>query len=84
MEEKIIHHTRLMRKNGNDLEWRIVCNEQLIDNEEVTGNIDKISCPSCREKTEARLKHIQEEYGSKIAAIPWVKEAIKDGVFEDD
>ena len=78
-----IHHVRLMSLD-KELEWRIVCSEQLEEKAETTGNIGKVTCKNCREKSEARLKRIQEKYGLRIGKIPWVKEAVNDGVFEQD
>jgi hypothetical protein len=75
-----IHHIRLMRNNKDGLEWRLVCSEKLVNKEKVVGRIEMATCPSCREKTEARLKRISKKYNPLIDKIPWVEEAIKDGV----
>lgn len=75
------HHIRLM---GKSLEWTIVCGQIGISKLRTTGNIDDVTCKNCRKISEKRMERIRREVMPRVMKIPWVKEAIKDGAFNDD
>ena len=85
-EEELIHSMVIMSLTGS-LEWTILCTETLPEEGQKAVGIsylEKVTCKSCREKSEARIKRVEEKYMTTIMEIPWVKESIKDGVFDEE
>ena len=80
----VVHAVRLM---GDPMKWTVVCTETLPKkNQKTVGSAytEKITCKKCLEICEARLEIIKKEYMPRIMKIPWVGEAIEDGVFKDE
>lgn len=81
-EKAIVHAIRLM---GDELVWKVLCSETIPTSDQNVINstrIEKITCPKCLEIANARLEYIREVVMPRIMEIPWVEEAISDGVFE--
>ena len=80
MSDRIIHHVRLM---GEELKWTVVCSGQTeISGSKTIGNtgkLEQVTCVQCRIISEERLARITEEYGPRIAKIPWVRDFVNEG-----
>lgn len=83
-DQRKIHHIRLKRDDKGVLDWRVVCDQQSISKLRTTGNLDKVTCKNCRRISEERLEKIRKQVMPRVMKIPWVQEAVKDGVFDDD
>jgi hypothetical protein len=79
-----VHHLQLRRDENGVLDWRVVCDQLSISELRTSGKLEEVTCKNCRKISEAKLEKIRTKIMPRVMKIPWVKEAIKDGVFDVD